>query len=122
MKGRDLSGASLIFNLSCRSVFLRSVFLRSFVRSFVHTCARVFVAASCHQGWTEPEPGPVESSRVQWSPVESGGVRCISRWVYPRWWPLLPPAASAAHGSEYRSVPTPHASQPTCAILTCAMA
>ena len=73
MKGRDLSGASLIFNLSCRSVFLRSVFLRSFVRSFVHTCARVFVAAPCHQGRTEPVTGdrssPVQSGPVRWSPV-----------------------------------------------------
>ena len=75
MKRRDLSGVSLIFNLSCRSC--RSVF-RSFVRSFVHTCARVFVAAPCHQGRTEPVTGdrPVRSS-----PVESGGVRCISRYV-----------------------------------------
>ena len=65
MKGRDLSGVSLIFNLSCRSC--RSVFRsfsRSFVRSFVHTCARVFVAAPCHQGRTEPVSGG-----VRWSPV-----------------------------------------------------
>ena len=72
MKGRDLSGVSLIFNLSCRSVFLRSVF-RSFVRSFVHTCARVFVAAPYHQGRTEPVSGdrssPVQSGGVRWSPV-----------------------------------------------------
>ena len=87
MKGRDLSGVSLIFNLSCRSC--RSVFrsfsllfVRSFVRSFVHTCARVFVAAPCHQGRTEPVSGePVESGPVRWSPVQSGGVRCISRYV-----------------------------------------
>jgi len=36
----------------------------------VHTCARVFVAAPCHQGRTEPVSGG-----VRWSPVESGGVR-----------------------------------------------
>ena len=84
MKRRDLSGVSLIFNLSCRSVFLRSVFLfvRSFVRSFVHTCARVFVAAPCHQGRTEPvsgdRSGPVQSGGVRWSPVESGAFRGTS--------------------------------------------
>jgi hypothetical protein len=82
VKGRDLSGVSLIFNLSCRSVF-RSFslsFVQSFVRSFVHTCARVFVAAPCHQCRTEPVPGD-RSSPVRSSPVESGGVRCISPHV-----------------------------------------
>ena len=44
MKGRDLSGVSLIFNLSCRSC--RSVF-RSFslVRSFVRSFVRAYVRA-----------------------------------------------------------------------------
>jgi len=47
VKGRDLSGVSLIFNLSCRSC--RSVFLRS-----------VFCPV---------RSSPVESGGVRWSPV-----------------------------------------------------
>ena len=84
MKGRDLSGVSLIFNLSCRScrsVFLRSVFC-SFVRSFVRSCIR---ARACSSPRRVIKVGrnrcPVESGGVRWSPVESGGVRCISRYV-----------------------------------------
>ena len=74
MKRRDLSGVSLIFNLSCRSVFLRSVF-RSFVRSFVRSCIRARACSSPRRiikvGRNRcPVTGPVQSS-----PVESGGVR-----------------------------------------------
>ena len=83
MKGRDLSGVSLIFNLSCRSC--RSVF-RSFsllfVRSFVRSCIR---ARACSSPRRVIKVGrnrsPVQSSPVQSSPVQSSPVRCISRYV-----------------------------------------
>ena len=80
MKGRDLSGVSLIFNLSCRSC--RSVFRsfsRSVVRSFVRSCIRARACSSPRRvikvGLNRcPVTGPVRSSPVQsgpvrWSPV-----------------------------------------------------
>ena len=77
MKGRDLSGVSLIFNLSCRSC--RSVF-RSFSLSFVRSFVRAYVRARVRRRVVSSrlDGTGARSSRVQWSPVESSGVRWSS--------------------------------------------